>query len=757
MQQSPSSPSAHPHRAGTFPRLAGIFLSAALALRPGYADTSSAEPGQDLAFVQLDRLVVMADRTPAADNSEIEARRLVSSEPFAGVTREEFGRRANRRAGDIVARLPGVFMGGPPGENKDARLRGLDKEFTRTQVDGLQLPDGGEKRELQLNRVPSDLVQEVRVLRNPSPEYESDGLAGRLDFRFRPLPREGSVGEARAALGRRNRADGTRSTVGLLYGTRLTPDFGSLISYTQLQDPTYKLKDETDRLSSGAPSKTASENELVRNRNRDLFADFAWYYPQGEIHLKPLRLDTREDKTKTRTSRDFAKTTATDETRETEHERKTKLGEGASLLHVHHWGESGTAPALDTRLSWQRVTETKPGKFTEAFKETAAGFVLDKRTVENEDKADRTVAADTKLTLPLGAQHSHLAKTGLAFRHRDRFRDKTKTEAKTPALLPLDVTSPKDTYFIDETYYAVFAQDAWTLHPDVTALIGARFEHVAFTSRTRTQAEVEAGFDDLNPNAQLSWRLRPDTNLKFAVSRALNRPKFDELSPYEQDDGKKITLGNPRLQPARAWKFDLGVDHARRDVFLGANLFYNQIDGLIESLETGELRGAKPVVQIQNVGDGWVYGAELEQRLGFRWTRLKPLAGLTLWANQTWLRSEVTAAATGLKKPFNGQPRFLANLGFDYELGRVYLTASARYAGPRPPDETSADLKEQKAEYPVDAALHLRLVAGLSLFIEANNLTDEDRVETTRRANGTTFVKTERTGRAWFAGARCQF
>ncbi len=724
-------------------------IHATLALAP----LAPIDPLEEL--VRLDRFEVAADRAPAADNSILEARRLASPEPFTGVTREEFGRRANRRAGDIVARLSGVFMGGAPGENKDARLRGLDKEFTRTQVDGLQLPDGGEKRELQLNRVPAELVQEVRVLRNPSPEFESDGLAGRLDLRFRPIPAEPFTGELRLAGGRRNRTDGTRSSASLFLGGRLSPHFGGFASFSHLDDPTYKLKQEDETSATGVLRKSTGENERLQSRSRDFFGDVAFLYGSGELHLKPLRLDTLENKVKEKPVRDFIKPAATDESRETEIERKTKLGEGLSLLHVQHLGALGRT--LDSRVSWQRLTETKPGKFVDAFKETAAGFVLDKRTLENEDKADRTFAADSKLTLPLCANRAHVVKTGLAFRTRDRFRDKTKTEAKSPALVPVDATAAKDTYFIDEDYAAVFAQDFWTISPTLTALYGARFERVEFASRTRTEAEVSRTFDDFNPALQLAWRVRPDTALKFAVSRALNRPKFDELSPYEQETPTRITIGNPALAPTRAWKADLGADFVRRDLFVGANLFFQQMTGLIESVETGQFRGLAPIVQILNVGDGRTRGLELEQRIGFNWTRLPALRGLGLFANQTWLHSELTEAATGRTRPFSGQPRFLANLGFDYEVGRVYVTVSARHVGKRPGDDASTDHKEQLAENPVDAAIHVRLGRGFSLFLEGNNLTDEFKDERTRKADGTRLTKIERTGRAWFAGARYAF
>lgn len=48
-----------------------------------------------------------------------ETKRLTDPVPQTEVTREEIEIRNNRRAGDVIRRLPGVFMGGPPGENKD--------------------------------------------------------------------------------------------------------------------------------------------------------------------------------------------------------------------------------------------------------------------------------------------------------------------------------------------------------------------------------------------------------------------------------------------------------------------------------------------------------------------------------------------------------------------------------------------------------------------------------------------------------------
>lgn len=93
-----------------------------------------------------------------------------------------------KTAGEMVKHLPSVMMGGPPGESKDARLRGMDKEFTSILVDGRRFPDGGEKREVKLDRIPMDLVERIELIRNPSAEYGGHGIAGTINILLKRPP-----------------------------------------------------------------------------------------------------------------------------------------------------------------------------------------------------------------------------------------------------------------------------------------------------------------------------------------------------------------------------------------------------------------------------------------------------------------------------------------------------------------------------------------------------------------------------------------
>lgn len=104
------------------------------------------------------------------------------------VTREDIVQFRDRRAGDILRRLPGVFMGGPPGENRDVRLRGLDKEYNQILINGERISGGGEKREFELDRIPVDMIERIEIIKNPSAEYGSDAVAGVVNIVLRGAP-----------------------------------------------------------------------------------------------------------------------------------------------------------------------------------------------------------------------------------------------------------------------------------------------------------------------------------------------------------------------------------------------------------------------------------------------------------------------------------------------------------------------------------------------------------------------------------------
>jgi TonB-dependent receptor len=383
-------------------------------------------------------------------------------------------------------------------------------------------------------------------------------------------------------------------------------------------------------------------------------------------------------------------------------------------------------------------------------------FKNDKTTLEDENKEDQTWNLATSLRVPFEFGLKQELKLGGAFRHRDRFRDKEAEEVNSKGVRK-QTSKPKDTYGLTEDYFAGFLQDMFWLTDRLSLLPGVRAEHVVLESNTGDGGRADKTITDLNPSFHTLYRVRDDLSLRAAFSKSVNRPKFDELSPFEQDDGNKITIGNPDLNPARSWNYDVGADYATAHLFLGLNLFHKDITGVIEEVDTGILKDGKPVFQVENVGKGWTRGIELEQRLDFGFLGVPALNGLQLWANETLLESQLQEA-DGDTRRFKQQPNFIANLGVDYTYAPTgtTVTAALNYVAERRDFKATGDVTSIDPSATLDLSARQQIYKGFSVFGEIGNVTDERRIETEDLVNDTTSRKTEVYGRTFLVGLNLQ-
>jgi outer membrane receptor for ferrienterochelin and colicin len=665
--------------------------------------------------------------------------------PQSGVQRSDFENRNNRRLGDIIERLPGVTVDGPPGENKDVRLRGLDKEFTRTQIDGLTLPDGGEKREFQADRLPSSQVESVTIIRNPTAEFESDGIAGRIDVKTRSVP-EKFFFEGRAGLGdQRGLGSGIFDfSVGI--GDRPTSAFGYSVGVNILHRRNTIAKPKV--FSTRARE---DESELLDQRYRDYTFSVGFPYKNGELSIKPTFLNLDLDKEKTKTNINAAGRVTQ---RNFDLEAEERATRGVIVTHQHKFGGG---VQLDTQLGLHSATEDKDKDKREFTPNNRNVLLLNKTTLELEDKKDSTFGLKTALTVPIDAGLKQEIKVGAAMRLRDRERLKSVVEINNRGQRS-DKTGPKDNYQIDEDYFAAFIQNRIFLGDRFSILPGIRFEQVNLESSDTRTRDASSKRTDWNPSLHLFYNPTDKLNFVAAVSRGVNRPKFDELSPFETEANDKFTIGNPNLNPATSLNLDIGGKFEDKHFTLGANYFYRNIKDAIEEVDTGRLRNRKRIFQVENVGDGWTGGVELEQRLNLGFAKSEFLRGFTVWGNQTFLNSELTDKA-GVTRPFKEQPKFINNLGLDYTYAPWGTTLSLAwtYVGDRVEGRADGSTKTITPFSFLSLALKQKLGANFGLFFEVSNLTNAKKEEREQFLNGSSTRKTEDPGQTFLIGLDWKF
>jgi outer membrane receptor protein involved in Fe transport len=642
-----------------------------------------------------------------------EEHRLTDSVPVVTIKQEVFKKQAGAQLiNDVIKHMPGVFTGGAPGENKDVRLRGLDKEFSRVEFNGVQLPGSGEKREMNINRIPTSLVEQVTIIRNNTAEHEADGLAGRVHIKMREIPLEEQLEVSVAGAGVDGLdLDGKQAAV--TYGNRFDEHWGLQGTLSFIDNPfsKEKLKLTPD----GSVKEQESEDKSIDNITA--IWDLGYFYgdDENELHIKPMLIRDDEDKSKLKSKFDNDGVTIKEYEDEIENSVKETLG--LTLENKHH---INAKTQVSSSVGYYRTTENKVKNKAKLDSNMVANPAKAER--ELEDKQDAFWQAKTELTHNWSSAFDNELKIGATVRLRERHRNKDKYKNNV-----LTAGDAKDDYRLKEDYYAAFIQNKMQISDAFSLQPGIRFEKVELNTSDSTGNQGANSQTDLLPSLSANYRLNNKIAFHGAASKTLNRPKFDELSPYESEKDGKIVRGNPQLKTSRANAYDLGLDYVSDEIFVGVNYFYRDISDLIEQRLTGEVVDGKDVYQVQNVGDGSLSGIEFEQRVSFSSFNSSLLKSLTITANQSFIDSEIENS-DGTTTSFKDQPDFIANLIVDWTLPSTATNFSVAY-------NYVAEIKMndyhdgRASEQYLDIKITQPLSQQWSAYITATNLTDEERVK----------------------------
>lgn len=683
-----------------------------------------------------------------------EAERLDNVAPSVSVDRETFTAQPSDRASDIVGRMPGVVISGPPGEKKAFSLRGLTPDFNRVEVNGVRPPTSGQTRSFELMNIPGDQLEKVEIKRTPTARDEADGIAGVISIETRAVP-EAPTLELAGAVGGEDTIDAENYRASVFGGQAFNENFGASFAFNYDQRTITKIKDKSEFTFSGGPGGQGflrDEEEPKDFTNIDGFVVGELNYDDGTFRLRPAFLIEETELHKwrdqyRRVTGLFQDRTLTDATEDT-----TTLS--LALENEHRFGDG---ILLESRFVVANTAVDSSGD--EVALNAALAFSSGSRDKSEIEDTLFQFGQDLTVPLPWGdAVHAlgfgYLAKHSKRTSDREVFTlDAAGNTSQSAANL---LASDESDYEIKEIYLAGYVMDEMTYGP-VTIAPGLRVEYVE-DDMTGGLGKSNPTHLDFLPSLPLTWRITDEFAFQGGVARTVNRPKFDEIAPGITRRGPRSFNGNPDLEPARAWGYDAGVSWTADDLFLGVNGFYRDIKDVIESSET-----AANVYDFNNVGDGWARGVELEQRLGIGGLLgIDALMPLTLSSNQTYVKTEVDDPMTG-KRPFADQAEFFANIGLtwdDPDWG-TRIGFFANYTG----DRTTISYegagavrdKTRQSEWTLDMRAEQQVVEGWSVFFTGENLTDEKRDEV-EYLNGVLNREAQiGNGRTFYVGSSLKF
>jgi TonB-dependent receptor len=105
------------------------------------------------------------------------------------VSADQVGRFPDANIGDAVKRIPGITMQNDQGEARDIIIRGLAPELNSVTLNGDRIPSAeGDNRRVQMDLIPSDMIQTIEVNKTLTPDMDADAIGGSVNLVTRASP-----------------------------------------------------------------------------------------------------------------------------------------------------------------------------------------------------------------------------------------------------------------------------------------------------------------------------------------------------------------------------------------------------------------------------------------------------------------------------------------------------------------------------------------------------------------------------------------
>ncbi|ATY32403.1 TonB-dependent receptor [Sphingomonas psychrotolerans] len=307
------------------------------------------------------------------------------------------------------------------------------------------------------------------------------------------------------------------------------------------------------------------------------------------------------------------------------------------------------------------------------------------------------------------------------------------------------------------------------------------------TGTRRVYTQVNRGYTDWLPSANVVWEINRDLFLRLAAAKVMSRPDLPSLTPTSSITAttQSGTINNPFLEPIRADTFDaslewyfkpgslLSIAYFRKDI----KTFVQRITSRIQFSELGlpaELLAGTPstpsdffnVSQPFNTPGGPLEGVEVNAQVqldflpGF-------LGNFGVLANYTRVTSTIDYCLTsvngvctvGTTADLIGLSKNTASGTLFYEDSKFSIRGTASYRDRYIrgiPGPAGSDLQGNSPNLFVDASASYAVTDNVKVILEAQNLTDERNnlyIDSTRRD---TLFQT-RIGRTFNFGVNFQF
>ena len=253
------------------------------------------------------------------------------------------------------------------------------------------------------------------------------------------------------------------------------------------------------------------------------------------------------------------------------------------------------------------------------------------------------------------------------------------TKATSPPRVEQSLT---EDYSVDEKVAAAYGMVKYDLGK-LNVIAGVRVENTkdvgsapVFNVNTgRISSKVgEKEYTNVFPNLTVRYDYNDNLVGRFALTRSLARPNFDDIVPraVESQEGTQlvVTTGNPDLNPTLSNNVDMSVEYYFGNIGLASvSVFYKDLKDYNYVLRTNGTYIGNPAILVrpENAPSGEITGVEVSYQQQLE-------NGLGVFANYTIADANIDVGrnyAGRSKFPLPGQSDYTGNIAVFYEKGKI--------------------------------------------------------------------------------------
>lgn len=627
---------------------------------------------------------------------------------------------------NVIQRMSGVTVErNSSGEGQYAILRGMDKRYNYTLVNGVKIPSPDNKnRFVPLDIFPSEMLDRLEVTKSLTANMEGDGIGGAVNLVMKDAPSErqftanistgynamyfdrdfqsfdyGDIAKKSPyeAMGKPEDYKVTMDnfkmsnlhmswkrplpdlTAGISYGDRFFDDkLGVMLAGSFLN--TYRGKESQIYYQPGTSHNgieyrnyssqqtrigTHLKLDYQINRNHKL----TWY--NGYMDMSEAEVRDGED----------------DKERQIRMKWNHQYIINSTLKGEHQFMDSG-----DFHMNWSAVVSkaySETPDNTEIYMQGSHIQTSGAATRRWEHNSDRDLAGYLDFMYKLRLGNGSVFDFSAGGMYRDKKRDSFFNEYTFDS-----ATGSKDPQYEGEDWNnfdeilltpRAYGNIGDPLNYDATEKIGAGYGMVKYT---RGKWELIAGvrvehtnqgyvlkfardedpegnqkYTDVLPSFHAKYAVHNNSNIRFSYARSINRPSFFEIVPYSIINEDYKEKGNPDLKHTVADNVDIRYElFPRSSEQLMVGVFYKRLENPIEYGLINE--GQDTYYKPMNFGNASNLGAEIDVMKYFKWFGIK--------ANYTYTHSRITTdkrlmngsevTSRRQSRPLFGQAAHVANL-----------------------------------------------------------------------------------------------